>query len=666
MQNQYDGYFFRASEFEYIKTLASVADTERLGSDITLAQAINPSYFCYQTKAFSGSHTKIEDLSAEQSKEKWVTYNKVTGSGANITRTEVQAKDVKSDLSNINEIVVWGYSQPTEYEVKFHYPKSEQAPTEIKNSGLYTRSDYTITDTLKCYYNQLINPNEDNPAPAVFVPTGYEFDGWYLVDFSSNGGYVKVTDEAFFNCRITSNLELYAVFRETGKNAKASVSAMSNGVDVFTTGSADDNTQATKYRLNTLMAANGIENSSIEQVGVVYVKATKKSQHTYSDINAIKGTLETELAKTTPSSTVTYSGSEAAVSFYKYDKTQAQLTSKNRLQFVLTLGDTTADNKDVLAFTAYKSGEKIPVLTLQQQYSPFGADPAGLVVPNAALHLADVGHAHHQHAQAALADAAADGQGQLAIQQHAVEGQRAARLAAGQAQLAVQRFGVHADAHAGDLEGAAQHVVPEQDVAVERPVVVVGGAAVVGLAGSQPAADLHDQRGAVLPQERVLPVPGLGQVGVHVLQLLGGDAGHVPVQLDVDAGEFPAQAVGDVHHAVHDLLSGALQIVQVAVLAGDDLLPVPLVHVDGVDVVQLLVGTQGVHVGVDAAPGGDAQLRELGALPFGEGVYDLGLPLVHVLDREAHGALDAVQLVVEAGPGEHDHRSGHAQQGQLC
>ena len=382
MQNQYDGYFFRASEFEYIKTIASAADTERLGSDITLAQAINPSYFCYQTKAFSGSHTKIEDLSAEQSKEKWVTYNKVTGSGANITRTEVQAKDVKSDLSNINEIVVWGYSQPTEYEVKFHYPKSDQAPTEIKDSGLYTRSDYTITDTLKCYYNQLINPNEDNPAPAVFVPTGYEFDGWYLVDFSSNGGYVKVTDEAFFNCRITSNLELYAVFRETGKNAKASVSAMSNGVDVFTTGSADDNTQATKYRLNTLMAANGIENSSIEQVGVVYVKATKKSQHTYSDINAIKGTLETELAKTTPSSTVTYSGSEAAVSYYKYTKSQAQLTSKNRLQFVLTLGDTTAENKDVLAFTAYKSGD---AWTLSDNCVVYKGDTASMVYSQAQI-----------------------------------------------------------------------------------------------------------------------------------------------------------------------------------------------------------------------------------------------------------------------------------------
>ena len=115
-----------------------------------------------------------------------------------------------------------------------------------------------------------------------------------------------------------------------------------------------------------------------------------------------------------------------------------------------------------------------------------------------------------------------------------------------------------------------------------------------------------------------------------------------------------------------DAADGLLEEAQVAVFGADDLLPVPLVHVDGVDVVQLLVGTQGVHVGVDAAPGGDAQLRELGALPLGEGVHDLGLPLVHVLDREAHGALDAVELVVEAGPGEHDHRSGHAQQGQLC
>ena len=139
-----------------------------------------------------------------------------------------------------------------------------------------------------------------------------------------------------------------------------------------------------------------------------------------------------------------------------------------------------------------------------------------------------------------------------------MEGQVAALLAAGEGELPVEALGVHADAHGGDLEGPAQYVVPEQYVAVQGPVVVVGGAPVVGLAGLQPAADLHDEGGAVLFEEGVLPVGGVGQVGVHVLQLLGGDGGHVGAQLDVDGGELPAQTVGHVHHALHDLPGGAL------------------------------------------------------------------------------------------------------------
>src|SRR5699024_4335238 len=110
---------------------------------------------------------------------------------------------------------------------------------------------------------------------------------------------------------------------------------------------------------------------------------------------------------------------------------------------------------------------------------------AGGGVPDGGLHLADVGAAQKQHAQPALADAAADGAGQLAGQQSLVEGQGAAVVAAGFGQLAVQAFGADPDAHAAQLIAALEGVVPEQQVAVQVPVVVVGGAAVVGPAAAQ-------------------------------------------------------------------------------------------------------------------------------------------------------------------------------------
>ena len=81
-----------------------------------------------------------------------------------------------------------------------------------------------------------------------------------------------------------------------------------------------------------------------------------------------------------------------------------------------------------------------------------------LLVPQGGLHLADVGLAQQQHAQAALADAAADGQGQLAVQQHLVEGQLPAVVAAGFGELRIQGLRVHPDAHGGDLQGALQGI----------------------------------------------------------------------------------------------------------------------------------------------------------------------------------------------------------------
>ena len=61
---------------------------------------------------------------------------------------------------------------------------------------------------------------------------------------------------------------------------------------------------------------------------------------------------------------------------------------------------------------------------------PALAQFAGGCVPNAGLHFANVGAAQQQHAQTALADAAADGVGQLTVQHGLVEGQGTAVIAA--------------------------------------------------------------------------------------------------------------------------------------------------------------------------------------------------------------------------------------------
>ena len=134
--------------------------------------------------------------------------------------------------------------------------------------------------------------------------------------------------------------------------------------------------------------------------------------------------------------------------------------------------------------------------------------------------------------------------GSCAVEQHPCgRADCPAVIAAGQGQLAVQGFGARRGCpwrrpHRRCCSG----VVPEQQVAVQIPVVVVGCAAVVGLAGAQRAADLHQEHRVVLLHKGVLPFLG-GQVGVQILQLLGGDEGDLPARSGnpVQGGERAVQ-----------------------------------------------------------------------------------------------------------------------------
>ena len=79
----------------------------------------------------------------------------------------------------------------------------------------------------------------------------------------------------------------------------------------------------------------------------------------------------------------------------------------------------------------------------EQNYPGVAAGLDGLFIPDTGLHLADVGLAQQEHAQAGLADAAADGEGQLALQQQLVEGKLPPCLAPGEGSKARSSTGFH-------------------------------------------------------------------------------------------------------------------------------------------------------------------------------------------------------------------------------
>ena len=158
-----------------------------------------------------------------------------------------------------------------------------------------------------------------------------------------------------------------------------------------------------------------------------------------------------------------------------------------------------------------------------------------------------------------------------------------------------------------------------------------------------------------------LPLVG-GEMGVQVLQLLGGDEAHLPLQLHLQLREGPAQGVAGVAHRPHNGADGVAEVVLVPLVPGDDLLPVPLIHVDGVDVVQAFVPADGVHVGIEPVAGVEAVALEGQALPLGQGVDHLPLRARDGGDVEAHRPLHAVEVVIQSRVLIHKQRRGHTAQ----
>ncbi len=110
--------------------------------------------------------------------------------------------------------------------------------------------------------------------------------------------------------------------------------------------------------------------------------------------------------------------------------------------------------------------------------------------PVGGLNFADVRFFEEDEAEARLADAAADGLWQGVFEEKFVVGQGGAVHVAGDFELTAQGFFVDADAHAGKFDGTVERFKPDEDIAVEGPIVVVGGAAIVRHAVGKFAADL--------------------------------------------------------------------------------------------------------------------------------------------------------------------------------
>ena len=124
----------------------------------------------------------------------------------------------------------------------------------------------------------------------------------------------------------------------------------------------------------------------------------------------------------------------------------------------------------------------------------------------------------------------------------------------------------------------------------------------------------------------------------------------------MQGGESDIQRAARLADGGDDIAHGALEISDVAVVRGDDLFPVPLVHIDGVEVVDLFVAADGVHVGEQALADLEVVALERKTLPLGQRMNDLGIG-ADVGNVKGDGPLDAVEVVVQTRIFIHEQRS---------
>ena len=180
----------------------------------------------------------------------------------------------------------------------------------------------------------------------------------------------------------------------------------------------------------------------------------------------------------------------------------------------------------------------------------------------------------------------------------------------------------------------------------------------------QLAADLHQKYGFLFLADRILTLFG-GKAWIQILQLLRSDKSHLMRQQRVllQLREHGAHGHFRGAHAADNAAHNALQIFDLAVLGADHLFPVPLVHINAVQVVQLFIAANGVHIGIQAVAGIKPIVTQGLALPLGKALHHLAL-FAAVQHIKLHRAFYTVQIVVQAGAHFHKQRGRHTVQAE--
>ena len=108
-------------------------------------------------------------------------------------------------------------------------------------------------------------------------------------------------------------------------------------------------------------------------------------------------------------------------------------------------------------------------------------------------------------------------------------------------------------------------------------------------------------------------------------------------------------------------LDGVFEVSERSGFSGDDLFPVPLVGVDGMEIVHLFITADRIHIGIKTFTRGKTICVERHALPFCKRMYDDGIS-ARFLHVKTNGTFHTAQVVVQSRFGVNEKRGGNTLQ----
>ena len=241
-------------------------------------------------------------------------------------------------------------------------------------------------------------------------------------------------------------------------------------------------------------------------------------------------------------------------------------------------------------------------------------------------------------------------------------------------ELTLQSLLVHTDTHAGHLKRAFKHRIPQKQVTVEtfisiliesRPVIIVGSSSVMRLPIRKFSTDSDDKHRLMFLDDCILPFLRT-HLRILLQKILRMNEENILRKHRFDLRKLHIKLVLSHLDSLIDSSDNLLEVIQTTLLLGNDSFPVPLVYIYRMDIIKFLIRTKGVHVGINTTTRLYIHLCKLDTFPFRKRMHDLSALLIHILDRKIHRTLNAVEIIIQTGTAQHDHRSCHSQERKLC